>query len=52
MRWTKRSDLAGEPLPGAMKKVLAHALDGARGAPRSPPAGTPKGRRPAKAGNG
>jgi A/G-specific adenine glycosylase len=28
MRWTRRQDLAGEALPGAMRKVLAHALDG------------------------
>jgi len=27
MRWTPRRDLAGEPLPGVMRKVLAHALD-------------------------
>jgi A/G-specific adenine glycosylase len=27
MRWTPRRDLAGEPLPGVMRKVLSHALD-------------------------
>lgn len=54
MRWTKRSDLDGEALPGAMRKVLAHAFE--RELP-SPAAKTPsrqgaggakgKGRRPA-----
>lgn len=28
MRWTPRAGLGGEALPGAMRKVLAHALDG------------------------
>ncbi len=42
MRWTPRQDLAGEALPGAMRKVLAHALGeagppgAATAAPRKP----------------
>ena len=27
-RWTPRNALAGEALPGLMRKVLAHALEG------------------------
>ena len=27
MRWTPRAALPDEPVPSAMKKVLAHALD-------------------------
>ncbi|RVU19464.1 A/G-specific adenine glycosylase [Methylobacterium oryzihabitans] len=42
MRFTPAADLAAEPLPGAMKKVLAHALDtrlaaAAPAAPEPPP---------------
>jgi len=45
MRWTKRSDLGGEPLPGAMKKVLAHALEQTSGPRPSPQTGRSKSRR-------
>lgn len=40
MRFTPRAGLAAEPLPGAMKKVLAHALEQKLAAP--PPALTPR----------
>jgi A/G-specific adenine glycosylase len=40
MRWTPRRDLEGEPLPGVMRKVLAHALDGLD--PRRQAGGPPK----------
>ena len=33
MRWTKRADIAAEPLPNLMKKVLVHALGPAEGPP-------------------
>ncbi|ACL62382.1 A/G-specific adenine glycosylase [Methylobacterium nodulans] len=39
MRFTPRAELDGEPLPGAMKKVLAHAL--APAAPVAPPQPAP-----------
>ncbi|MGX7704270.1 A/G-specific adenine glycosylase [Methylobacterium sp. Gmos1] len=39
MRFTPRAGLEAEPLPGAMKKVLAHALEQKLAAP--PPAPTP-----------
>jgi A/G-specific adenine glycosylase len=48
MRFTPRRDLAEEPLPGVMKKVLAHAFDpkpeapkAPRGRPKKPPAAAP-----------
>ncbi len=37
MRFTPAADLAAEPLPGAMKKVLAHALDTRLATRRRPP---------------
>ncbi|ACA21173.1 A/G-specific adenine glycosylase [Methylobacterium sp. 4-46] len=40
MRFTPRDALADEPLPGAMRKVLAHALE-PRPAPAPPPAPPP-----------
>ena len=40
MRFTAPADLAEEPLPGAMKKVLTHAL-GAPPPAKTPPAKTP-----------
>ena len=39
MRFTPRRDLGDEPLPGVMRKVLAHAFD-----PKAEPEKTPRGR--------
>lgn len=41
MRFTPRAALAEEPLPGAMKKVLAHALEQKPAAPPAPRTGPP-----------
>ncbi|WP_407523982.1 A/G-specific adenine glycosylase [Methylobacterium oryzisoli] len=41
MRFTPRAALAEEPLPGAMKKVLAHALEQKPSAPPAPQAAPP-----------
>jgi A/G-specific adenine glycosylase len=45
MRWTRWSDLGGEPLPGAMKKVLAHALERGSESRSSSRAGASRSRR-------
>ncbi|MGU3538498.1 A/G-specific adenine glycosylase [Methylobacterium sp. A54F] len=47
MRFTPRRDLAEEPLPGLMRKVLAHALDPQPEAPKRPAGRPARAREPA-----